>query len=369
MGGTCSNGVRPYKFSLDELKDLRLYETKQMDKGCGPNIEGAADVAGGGLNMLNLKGFGWPDNGEFEWGGLGDNCDLCDGEYGCECTKTAHIGGRRGKVKRKAFKANATDCCLANAERQDAVQIVGDYTCDPENRKPTSTGCTNVYSEYCKVGDRMLTDAKCGYLQNSHSTLYNQLMKETCNKDEHYMNSKCLDWCGSNSTDCSKLNVYKDCRKYEIPTNECTPQKVVDIRTDCVKYGIASEQGLAIYKCSPAGIKALTDECKVNNVVDTCSPTSIQDAIDNATRSAQLEVQAKTTQQIQENYDKTQKTISDILNLTDGSAPPTTPPPIKFDIETITTFFKDNSTIVIILVIILILLSSSSSASLLLLRR
>lgn len=214
----------------------------------------------------------------------------------------------------------------------------------------------------------MLTDPKCSFLQNSNSTLYSQLMKETCNKDEYYMNSKCLDWCGSNSTECSRLNVYKDCKKYEIPANECTPQKVVDIRAECTKYGITSEQGLAIYKCSPDGINALIDECKVNNVVNTCSPTSIQDAIDNATRASQLEIQAKTTQQIQENYDKTQQTIADILNLTDESAQPTAPQAQQFGIETITKFLKDNSTIVITLVIILILLSSSSSVSLLLLK-
>ena len=364
MGGTCSNGVRPYKFSLADLKDLRDGDTKQMDKGCGPSIEGT--IPGSASDMLQIKGFGWPDNGEFEWGGLGDNCDLWDGEYGCECTSSGHIGGRRGKVKRKAFKADATECCLANVERQDANKIIGDYTCDPENRKPTSSGCTNVYSDYCKVGDRMLTDPKCSFLQNSNSTLYSQLMKETCNKDDYYMNSKCLDWCGSNSTDCSRLNVYKDCKKYEIPANECTPQKVVDIRAECTKYGITSEQGLAIYKCSPAGINALIDECKINNVFDTCSPTSIQDAIDNATRASQLEIQAKTTQQIQENYDKTQQTIAGILNLTDQPTP--TPEAQQFDIETITKFLKDNSTIVIILVIILILLSSSSSVSLLLLK-
>ena len=100
--------------------------------------------------------------------------------------------------------------------------------------------------------------------------------------------------------------------------------------------------------------------------MDTCSPTSIQDAIDNATRRAQLDMQAKTQEQIQQNYDTTQKTIADILNVT-GETPKTEIPETtsQFDISNIKKLVTDNYVIAIIIAIILIVISSSSSASLL----
>jgi len=364
MGNCNSSGAtRGYKFTLNDLQDLRIGDPpKQMEKGCGAAIEGPS--AGDCQETLRNKGFGWPDNGEFEWGGMGDNCTLCDGEYGCECP--GGIGGRRGRVKRKAFKGDPSECCLANMERKDAKKIVGDYTCDPKYRDPNSTDCTNIYADYCKEGDRMMTDAKCQYLAQSNSTLYNSLMKEKCNTDQYYQHSTCINWCANNSTECSKLNTFQDCQKLGISINECTPQKILDVKADCEKYGIRSQQGLAVYQCSPAGINALLAECQTNNVMDTCSPTSIQDAIDNATRRAQLDMQAKTQQQIQQNYDTTQKTIADILDVTkDTPETESEQEESQFDISNIKKWVTDNYIIAIIIAIILIVISSSSSASLL----
>jgi hypothetical protein len=362
---TCNNGTRPSNFTLNELKDLRIGDTKQMDKGCGPAIDGPS--AGDCQDWLRQKGFGWPENDEFEWGGTGDNCNLCSFEYGCECnTWGQNVTGKRGKVKRKSFKGDPSECCLANMERKDGNKTVGNFTCDPKYRDPNSTDCTNIYADYCKQGDRMMTDTKCQYLAQSNSTLYNSLMKEKCNTDQYYQHSTCINWCANNSTECSKLNTFQDCKKLGISIGECTPQKILDVKADCEKYGIRSQQGLAIYQCSPAGIDALLAECRTNNVMDTCSPTSIQDAIDNATRRAQLDMQAKTQEQIQQNYDTTQKTIADILNVT-GETPKTEIPETtsQFDISNIKKLVTDNYVIAIIIAIILIVISSSSSASLL----
>ena len=369
--GNCGNGVRPYKFSIDDLKDIKLNSGKQMDKGCGAAIDGT----GGGscLDNLKNKGFGWPDNGEFEWGGMGDNCDLCDGEYGCECRDTNHIGGKRGQVKRVSYKGDQTKCCLANIERQDTVKLMDGYTCDPENRKPSSTGCAGIYADSCKDG-KIITDTKCALLETSNSTLYNQLMKTACNGSDHYLNDKCIAWCANNSTECSKLNIYKECKVYEIPVNKCTPQEVLDISAKCVKYGIKSEQGLALYKCTEASVKALEDDCKTNNVEATCSPTSVQDAIDNATRAAQLEMAAATSKQVQDNYDKTQATIQALIgtSLSDATTPPpetTTPEPTPEPEFDIMQFLTDYSIIIVVVIILISLLSSSSISSLFMLKK
>lgn len=138
MGGTCSKGVYPGKFTLADLKDLTKGETKQMNKGCGPLLADSS-IAGSNYDMLKKQGFGWPDNGEFEYGGVGDECNMCSliEGYGCECQGSGEkVVGKRGVVKRVAFKGDLTECCLANIERQDANKTIGDYTCDPEIENP-----------------------------------------------------------------------------------------------------------------------------------------------------------------------------------------------------------------------------------------
>jgi hypothetical protein len=378
MGGTCSKGVRPYEFSLKDLEDLRIGDTKQMDKGCGPDLD---------TNEKYLKdqGFKWPDNGEFEYGGRGGDCNMCSlvEGYGCECHGSGeYVGGKRGKVKRVEYKADPTECCFANVERKDAIKTIGNLTCDPKYRDPGGTDCTNIYSDYCKVGDRMMTDAKCKALENSNITLYNTLMKDKCNLDQFYQSTACIDWCKNNSTQCTKLNTLQDCRKYGISVSDCTPQRVLEVETDCKKYGIRSEQGLTVSQCSVAGIKAVTDQCKEYNILDICTANTLQDAIDNAVQAATLDVAVKTQEQIQKNYDTTQQTISDILNLTEEPsttfAPITiaTPPPTSapfsmstlgdFDINNIGEWIKENYIITIIIVAIIFLIISSSSSLMLL---
>lgn len=285
------------------------------------------------------------------------------------------------------FVPTEYNCCFANIERKGAnTTIEYGLQCDSKHTDPGGTACTNIYSNYCKVGDRMITDSKCKALEGSNITLFNQLMKDKCDLDEFYQTTECINWCKNNSTHCNKLNTVQSCKEFGIPRGECTVQKVLDVKTECQKYGIRSEQGLAISQCSPASIKALTDQCKEYNILDSCSPGAIQDAIDNATRAAQLEMTAQTQEQIQKNYDTTQKTIADILNLEEpiptATATATATLPIfdinniqqsikDFDINNIQQWIKDNSTttIIIISIIFLIICSSSSMSVLLLLKR
>ena len=105
--GISSCGTHPKAYSLNDLKDLEINKTKQQNKGCCPNIGGAQD--GGGQDRCLAKGFSWPNNGEFEWGGLGTSCNMCSdtSSYGCDCSGSA-IGGKRPKVKRTAFLLQKT---------------------------------------------------------------------------------------------------------------------------------------------------------------------------------------------------------------------------------------------------------------------
>lgn len=79
--------LKLHQFSLKDLADVYVGDSKQMNKGCGPHVDGTQD--GSGYAWMKNRGFGWPENGEFEWGGPGKVVGLCSdigGGYGCECS-------------------------------------------------------------------------------------------------------------------------------------------------------------------------------------------------------------------------------------------------------------------------------------------
>jgi hypothetical protein len=298
-----------------------------------------------------------------------------DGRYG-------HYGCNDGDDMRFYFVPMEYNCCFANVERKGANTTYdnGWFKCDPKHTDPGGTACTNIYSNYCKVGGRIITDSKCKALANTNYTLFNELMGAKCDLDEFYKTTECFAWCKENSTKCNKLNTETSCKEFDIPTSECNVQKVLDLKTECQKYGLRSEQGLPIYKCSPAGVKAITDECKKYGISDTCTPTALQDAITNTIGAAQLEVSSDSLDQMRENADLTKQALEDMATPTTPATPatpatpgtPATPatPAVQniFDLKNIQQWIKDNSTMfmIIIAVMVLIICSSSSVSALLL---
>jgi hypothetical protein len=338
--------TRPYTFSLNELIDLKIGERKQMNQGCGSltfNIE----------NELKSKGFGWPNNGEFAWGDRGDSCALCAGEYGCSCE--GGIAGSRGTVKRIAYTGDPTKCCLANHASRGSVKSVEGRTCDPLNTDPSSQTCTNAFRTYCKEGNNIFEDIKCKNLSKTNQTLFNQLMKDTCNSsDELAESSGCIDWCQSNARECTRLTTLKDCIKYGITKSECTSEKVAEVRTACIKGGILSEQGLSTgWQCNPNALLKLDETCATYNISkDTCTPIQIAEAEAN---ELQKELAAKALEESNKKYLATQKAISDILGediqpMIEGTDSTTT----KVD------FVKENKGVIVIIYLLIILLIISS---------
>lgn len=268
------------------------------------------------------------------------------------------------------------NCCMANISGKDVAKTV-EYglECKANDRDPGTTTCKNIYSKYCKEGDRILTDNGCKALENSNITLYNEIMKDKCNLDAFYKSDGCINWCRNNSTQCNKLNQEEDCKTFGIPTGECTPQKIIDVKAECKRYGLLSEQGLPIGECSPSSIAKLLKDCKEYAIEDSCSPGSVEAAIDKATQAAQLELTAKTQEQIEENYNTTQQTIAAILNITEE--PITTPPPTSnlsldnLSLDTIKVWIEENYNLfmIIIAIVVLIIFSSSSVSLLLVLKK
>ena len=193
--GVCNSKGYSRKFTLQELADLKINQTKEMQEGCGPCIDGAN--GGSCYDMLMRRGFGFPDNGEFTWGGLGRDCIMCsdavDG-YGCDnCGGDEGIGGCRGTVKRVAYNGNPTKCCI-NKE----CFVDGKYTCDPKYLKDYSdSGCDDVMLEYCKNGNRE-KDVCMDWVKKSIKegrTVANKDMINYCSKN--FGSKACQNWCSA----------------------------------------------------------------------------------------------------------------------------------------------------------------------------
>ncbi len=370
---TCAQGQRPGRFSLTDLQDVSVGDSKQMQTGCTADIGG--DGAGSGLAYLKTEWFGWPENGEFEWGGLGDSCSLCAFQYGCECG--GGIGGKRGKVKRKQYLGDPKSCCLVNSIKNQ-TKIIGDKTCAPENRDPTRDTCREVFRSYCGEGSRIVTDESCKNLDSSNNALFVDLMKTYCNKPENVANSTCIQWCKNNVDKCPNLNTYNDCIKYGIceSTSECaidpkcTAAAVNDIQGECSKLGIVmSSLGTQLYACTRKGIDDLVNDCKENNIdKNICTPQKLQDTIDNQIQQQQLNLTEKAMTQSSENYQSTKNAIMNMLGdepeSSSSISTTSTTTSTRTNASQIIPGLDDNTFYIILIVLIVLSCCSSISSSL-----
>ena len=144
IGGQCTDesAQKSKPKSLIELADKKLNQPIVYD-GCVPDIGGGQP--GSGLDRFkggNSCGSNcYPNNGEFEWAGLGESCKMCSGVvsgYGCTCPTTSSVGGRKPTIKRIAYRGDPARCC-ASQELLD-----GEFTCDPAAQKQNGR-----VSDYC----------------------------------------------------------------------------------------------------------------------------------------------------------------------------------------------------------------------------
>lgn len=192
--GNCNDSGKSRTFTLDELKDLKIGEKKEMGKGCGPRVSGTQ--GGSCYAQLVKRGFGWPKNGEFNWGGMGRTCNMCSNVskgYGCDnCSGSKAIGGNRGTVTRIAYLGDQNQCC------QQQKVIIGDKTCDPKYIDQYKTDVCDVYmKDYC-VGD-VLSKDECQKwihtaLDNNRSTP-NVPLKTYCSTGSNFATPTCQKWC------------------------------------------------------------------------------------------------------------------------------------------------------------------------------
>lgn len=191
--GQCTSTGMSRAFTLDELKDLKVGETKEMGKGCGPAVSGTQ--GGSCYSRLVGRGFSYPANGEFNWGGMGSTCAMCSEVtkgYGCDnCTGSNAIIGRRGTVKRISYLGDKAKCCYSG------TQVVDGKTCDPKYvNQYATTDCDEAMIAHC-VGDN-IENNKCRQwistsLDNKRSTP-NTNLKTYCSQGKNYAKAVCQEW-------------------------------------------------------------------------------------------------------------------------------------------------------------------------------
>lgn len=192
--GQCDSKGKSRAFTLEELQDLPVGERREMGKGCGPRIEGTQ--GGSCFSQLVRRGFSWPDNGEFSWGGMGSACNMCSdikNGYGCDnCTGGKAIGGKRGTVKRIAFTGDITECC------KQQKNIINGHTCDPKYITNYQDDiCDTTMSQYCN--GETLTTQECQKwvntaLDKSRSSP-NVNLKDYCSIGQNFATQTCQRWC------------------------------------------------------------------------------------------------------------------------------------------------------------------------------
>ena len=193
MGNTCKPEGQSQAFTIDDLVDLPLGGTKEMAKGCGPSIDGLH--GGTGYDRLRQRGFTWPENGEFNWGGLGSDCSMCSDPangYGCDnCTGSDTVGGKRGTVRRVAYLADPSRCCITG------TKIIDGKTCDPQYREKKNATCDSPMLKYCDPSNWDKPECK-SWVQASivnNRTVANVPISNYCSLKNNFLRPECQEWC------------------------------------------------------------------------------------------------------------------------------------------------------------------------------
>lgn len=110
-------------------------------------------------------------------------------------------------------------------------------------------------------------EPECDYNKN----LFNQLdtkRSDFCNSTRtNALSQKCISWCQENRGKCAMLNKEVACKKYDIPSDICTDEEVMNIEGQCVQYGLIDPDSktttaASIYQCNKKGLDTLFEQCK-----------------------------------------------------------------------------------------------------------
>lgn len=181
----------PGSISLNTLKNTGVGQTYEVTSGCCPSIVGAG--AGSGLAYCQSKGLSWPNNGEFSFGGLGNQCSMDAFNYGC--AKQGGIIGQHATILRNNFGADITKCCTTASSNV----IIDNLTCNPDSKKFSKDFCDATMQTYCSqnnyanTASRACQDWAVGAV-TAGRPVANNIMSTYCSQGNNYTNDACQGW-------------------------------------------------------------------------------------------------------------------------------------------------------------------------------
>lgn len=177
----------------------------------GERLEIAAGCGPAGTVSNYLKKY-MPDNGEYSWDGEGSlgSCHYPDTDpgkrmscsAGCVNGKCSTIGAK-GHYKRTSYKANKIDCCKGLGA---VFGTIGNVTCDPDYRYPTSAKCKDMIKDDCNEGYNIFSKDYCQQYctEPQHVEWCKNSKQSVCNSQTAIKNNdQCYDWCNENRELCS----------------------------------------------------------------------------------------------------------------------------------------------------------------------
>jgi predicted HicB family RNase H-like nuclease len=146
-------------------------------------------------------------------------------------------------------------------------------------------------------------ESECNFSRNVFPELDTK-RADFCNANRtNALSQKCMTWCNENKGKCALLNKGIACKRYNIPDDQCTDDKILSIENDCVTYGLIDANSKtttsrSIYQCNADGIALLLKKCKE---YELSGPECTAAEIENAATAKLFE---KTTQQLVDTLDK-----------------------------------------------------------------
>lgn len=123
-------------------------------------------------------------------------------------------------------------------------------------------------------------EPECDYNRNLFLQLDTK-RSDYCNANRtNALTQKCMTWCDENKGKCTVLNRDIACNTYNIPQPECNDKKILDIESQCIKYGLIDKNSKtatsqSIYQCNDKGIESLREQCKKFNLDDDSKCTAL----------------------------------------------------------------------------------------------
>jgi len=234
------------KFNSSDLQNLGLNQTKDAGSGCvAPN---SGSQPGSGRAVAEEHGFGYPNNGEFDFYLGNTPCSRCLFTNGDDsCTGALAPAGVRPAVKRIAYKGDPTECCQTGN-----LLDSNSNTCDPKYQN--ADNCTTALTNFCNNTDNISSSKCAGFIQKHGKDQFLDTINSYCKIKDNVKGTFC--------------QTMKNAETDQIVTDYCKANK--DDTSFCGCYNLGSDYVSIINQLAAKG-QTLTPWCSLK----TCATNSI----------------------------------------------------------------------------------------------